>query len=98
MLPREFGMIREDLLRPALFCAQNSDTPPHRYADSRMKHDAATPSEFDKFTRLVDSVLSVPKTKVDKRINEERCLKDLQYLKQDIETDERRKSQIIPSK
>jgi hypothetical protein len=62
-----------------------------------MKTGAEQPSEFDKFTNLVNSVLSVPKKKIDKRISEERRLKDLQYLKQDIETEERRKSQIIPS-
>ncbi len=63
-----------------------------------MKPDAEQPSEFEKFTSLVDSVLSVPKTEVDKRISEERRLKDLQYLKRDIEADERRKSQVIPTK
>jgi hypothetical protein len=63
-----------------------------------MKADAESTSEFDKFTSLVDSVLSVPKTEVDKRISEERRLKDLQYLKRDIEADERRRSQIIPNK
>ena len=55
------------------------------------------PTEFDKFTNLVDSVLSVPKAEVDKRISEERHLKDLRYFKQDIEADERRNSQIIPT-
>ena len=63
-----------------------------------MKPGAEKSSEFDRFTSLVDSVISVPKAEVDKRISEERRLKDLQYLKQDIETDEHRKSQIIPSK
>jgi hypothetical protein len=60
-----------------------------------MKPGAEQPSEFDKFTNLVDSVLSVPKTEIDRRISEERRLKDLQYLKRDIETEERHKSQVI---
>jgi hypothetical protein len=63
--------------------------------DNPMKPDAEQPSEWDRFTSLVDSVLSVPKTEVDKCISEERRLKDLQYLKRDIQAEERRKSQII---
>jgi hypothetical protein len=63
-----------------------------------MKLNTETPSEFDKFTSLVDSVLSIPKADVE-RIksepwSEEKKDRMLGYLKQDIETDERRKSQI----
>lgn len=64
-----------------------------------MKPDAENPTPFDKFTSLVDSVLSIPKAEVDRIKSEpwtkERRLQDLQYLKQDIEAEERRKSQII---
>ena len=67
-----------------------------------MNCDPENPSEFDKFTDLVDSVLSVPRADVERIKNEpltkERRLQDLQYLKQDIESDERRKSQIISDK
>jgi len=60
-----------------------------------MKPSAEQPSEFDKFTSLVDSVLSVPKAKLDERLSHEQRLRDLQYLKEDIEAEERRKSEII---
>jgi hypothetical protein len=59
-----------------------------------MKPDAEKPSEFDRFTNLVDAVLSVPKAKLDEPVSRERRLLDLQYLKEDIEAEERRKSQI----
>ena len=67
-----------------------------------MKLDAETPSEFDKFTSLVDSVLSVPKADVE-RIKSEPWPEDkkdriIGYLKADIKADERHKSQVIPSK
>jgi hypothetical protein len=62
---------------------------------NRMKTDEPTSPEFDKFTSLVDSVLSVPKAKLDERVSEERRLLDLKYLKESIEEDERRHSQII---
>ena len=60
-----------------------------------MNCDPENPSEFDKFTDLVDSVLSVPKAHLDERLSRERRLLDLQYLKEDIEAEERHKSQII---
>jgi len=60
-----------------------------------MKPCAEKSSEFDRFTSLVDSVLSVPKAEVDKRITEERRQKDLRYLKKIIEDEEHHKSQII---
>ena len=59
-----------------------------------MKPGEEKPSEFDKFTSLVDSVLSVPKAQLDERPSHERRLLDLQYLKEDIEAEERHKSQI----
>lgn len=59
-----------------------------------MKLDAEKPSEFDKFTSLVDNVLSVPKAQIDERLSRERRLLDLQYLIEDIEAEERHKSQI----
>ena len=59
-----------------------------------MKSSAEQPSEFDKFTSLVDSVLSVPKAQLDEHLSKERRMQDLQYLKEDIEADERRKSDI----
>jgi hypothetical protein len=65
---------------------------------SRMESKQAKSEEFDKFTSLVDAVLSVPKAEVDKRVSHERRLLDLQYLKEDIEAEERHKSQVIPSK
>jgi len=60
-----------------------------------MNCDPENPSEFDKFTDLVDSVLSVPKAHLDERLSRERRLLDLQYLKEDIEAEERHKSQVI---
>ena len=63
-----------------------------------MKHDE-TVSEFDKFTSLVDSVLSVPKADVERvkrePLSEERKLEDLRYLREVIEAEERRNSQIV---
>jgi len=63
-----------------------------------MKHDE-TVSEFDKFTSLVDSVLSVPKADVERvkrePLSEERKLQDLRYLREVLEEEERRNSQII---
>ena len=61
-----------------------------------------TSPEFDRFTSLVDSVLSVPKADVE-RIKSEPWpdeTKDrlLNYLREDIEAEEHRKSQIIPKK
>jgi len=100
-----------DDLEPLAVPQQRATTPQSRSKDqapsvasvslrypTRMKPDTEQSSEFEKFTSLVDSVLSVPKMEVDKRISEERRLKDLEYLKQDIEAADRRKSQIIPSK
>jgi hypothetical protein len=67
-----------------------------------MKRDTENATEFDRFTSLVDSVLSVPQADVERiksePLSKERRLQDLQYLKQDIEADERRKSQIISDK
>jgi len=64
-----------------------------------MKSSTEQPSEFDKFTSLVDSVLSVPKAEVERikrePLSEERRLQDLRYLKEVLEEEERRKSQII---
>jgi len=60
-----------------------------------MKSSTEQPSEFDKFTSLVDTVLSVPKEQLNERLSRERRLLDLQYLKEDIEAEERHKSQII---
>jgi len=64
-----------------------------------MKTSTEQPSEFDKFTSLVDSVLSVPKAEVERikrePLSEERRLQDLRYLKEVLEEEERRKSQII---
>jgi len=58
-----------------------------------------TSPEFDKFTSLVDSVLSVPKAEVERikrePLSEERRLQDLRYLKEVLEAEELRKSQII---
>jgi len=59
-----------------------------------MKTSTEQPSEFDKFTSLVDNVLSVPKAQIDERLSRERRLLDLQYLKEDIEAEERHKSQV----
>ena len=64
-----------------------------------MKADTESTSEFDKFTTLLDSVLSVPKADVERIKSEpwpeEKKDRLIGYLKQDIEADERRKSQII---
>jgi len=60
-----------------------------------MKSDKPTVSEFDKFTSFVDAALSVPKAQLDERLSKERRMLDLQYLKEDIEAEERRKSEII---
>ena len=60
-----------------------------------MKSSTEQPSEFDKFTSLVDTVLSVPKEQLNERLSRERRLLDLQYLKEDIEAEERHKSQVI---
>ena len=67
-----------------------------------MKPIPEQPSEFDKFTNLVDAVLSIPKADVE-RIKSEPWPEDkkdriIGYLKEDIEADERRKSQVIPGK
>ena len=59
-----------------------------------MKSSTEQPSEFDKFTSLVDTVLSVPKEQLNERLSRERRLLDLQYLKEDIEAEERHKSQV----
>jgi hypothetical protein len=59
-------------------------------------------TEFDKFTSLVDSVLSIPKADVERIKSEpwpeEKKDRLLGYLKQDIEDEQRRKSQVIPNK
>jgi len=52
-----------------------------------------TSPEFDRFTAVVDQVLSAPKPS---KLSEERKLQDLRYLREEIEAEERRKSQIIP--
>ena len=52
-------------------------------------------TDYEKFTKLVDNVLSVPKAQLDESLSRERRLLDLQYLKEDIEAEERHKSQII---
>lgn len=70
--------------------------------DKRMKADSGKTSEFDRFTSLVDSVLSVPKADVERikrePLSDERVLQDLRYLKRVIEEEERHKSQIISDK
>ncbi|WP_263379706.1 hypothetical protein [Granulicella paludicola] len=61
-----------------------------------MESKPAKSEEFDKFTSLVDSVLSVPKADVERIKSEPWTEKQkdrlLGYFKQDIEADERRKS------
>ena len=63
-----------------------------------MKADTESTSEFDKFTTLLDSVLSVPKADVERIKSEpwpeEKKDRLIGYLKEDIEAEERRKSEI----
>jgi hypothetical protein len=61
--------------------------------------------EFDRFTALVDQVLSVPKAEIDRQrdaekqpVTKERRLLDLRYLREEIEGEESRKSQVVPKK
>jgi hypothetical protein len=98
-----------------------------------MKPDTKQPSEYDKFTNLVDAVLSVPKADVERiksepwpeekkdrllghlreelireeseksqvcepepPLSHERRVQDLRYLREVLEEEERRNSQIIP--
>jgi hypothetical protein len=98
-----------------------------------MKPIPEQPSEFDKFTNLVDAVLSIPKADVERiksepwpkekkdrllghlrdelireelkksqvcepkpPLSEERRLKDLRYLREVLEAEECRNSQVIP--
>jgi len=63
-----------------------------------MKADKESTSEFDKFTILLDSVLSVSKADVERIKSEpwpeEKKDRLIGYLKEDIEAEERRKSEI----
>jgi hypothetical protein len=65
-----------------------------------MKPETENATEFERFTSLVDSVLSVPRADVERiksePLTKDRRLQDPQYLRQDIEADERRNSQVIP--
>jgi len=61
----------------------------------------STSTEYDRFTSLVDSVLSVPKAEVD-RIKSEPWTEEqkdriLGYLRSDLEKEERSKSQVSES-
>ncbi|MBW4040372.1 MAG: hypothetical protein HIU91_16245 [Acidobacteria bacterium] len=67
-----------------------------------MAAQSDTSPEYDKFTDLVDTVLSVPKKDAERiryePMTEEEKSRILPYLRREIEADERRHSQVIPDK
>ncbi len=69
-----------------------------------MEKKATTSEEFDRFDSLVNRVLSVPKAQAQRivedtpasgKIPEERRLLDLRYLREELEREDARKSQVV---